>query len=145
MALEVSNRITITVPVSKLSSCTHEAMELTRICGGVTKVKGDGGWFDSDGTFHAEEVRLATWHFPDNKSRDANRAARALVDALFASGELAVMKTRFYTPHTARVLGARRYGEVSRIIYAPDEHQRQIKLTLPDVLADDQSLRHLNS
>ncbi|UDL16933.1 hypothetical protein [Stenotrophomonas phage TS-10] len=145
MTLNVTNRITITVPVSKLSACTNEAMELTRICGGVTKVKGDGGWFDETNRFHAEEVRIATWHFPDSKADMADRAARALVDALFASGELAVMKTRFYTPHTARVLGSRHYGEVSRIIYAPEEHQRQIKLTLPDVLADDQSLRHLNS
>ncbi|WWO60178.1 hypothetical protein [Xanthomonas phage SB1] len=147
MAKDVSNFIKITVPLTLLrreESLRNELQQTSLAAGGGTSYEANGLWFDARGAAHEERVFVFVWNYSDEASVRVDRNARRVVDALFLLGEQAVMKERNYTERTAHILGST-VGYVARIIHAPNHLRKQIPLKLPEVLADDSSLRHLNS
>ncbi|WWO60339.1 hypothetical protein [Stenotrophomonas phage SB2] len=148
MATKITNRITINVPLRHLDTIKPALDRLTLIAGGVTGTAGYGVWFDANGTRHRDDLVVLTWHFTDEASLSVDSAARMLVDDLFAAGEKSVFKDRFYTGKVAGMLSNVHGfkvapGHATRIIYPMPLYT---KTTNPlGVIADDQSLRHLNS
>lgn len=147
MARDVSNFIKITIPMVLLrkdEDLRNKLQETARMAGGGTSHEANGLWFDSTGKAHDERVMVFTFNFTDEAAYAVSHRSRLVVDALFLLGEQAVMKERNYTERTAHILGST-VGYVARIIHAPNHLRKQIPLKLPEVLADDQSMRHLNS
>ncbi|UFI08403.1 hypothetical protein [Stenotrophomonas phage vB_SmaS_P15] len=143
MARDVSNFIKITVPIlllRKHADLRDELQAAALAAGGATSHEANGIWFDARGAAHEERVYVFTYNFTDEASVRVDRATRRVVDAMFLLGEQAVMKERNYTERTARIL-ASDTGYKARIIHAPPHLNQQRALKLPDVIADDQSMR----
>lgn len=109
MATDVSNYIAITIPVNSNTS-VHRAMfsddmqpsirdaisAAIKVCGGASVTPVTGSWLDDTGRLHHEKGERYQFNF-NVKDFDAVQAAtRAIVDAVFECGELAVFRERNY-------------------------------------------------
>ncbi|WPK42321.1 hypothetical protein [Stenotrophomonas phage StenM_174] len=146
MAKDVSSYIKLTVPAPLMFSCDALRVALrvlTKAAGGGTMHEATGVWYDEHGREYAERIRTYQFNFDDDATLRVDRAARDVMIELHRAGEQAVFKERSYTQRAADMLGSEP-GYKARIIYAP-KGTPHYQHPLPGVLADDSSLRHLNS
>lgn len=144
MAKDVSNFIRITVPASVVRHPLVAAAgrELAEYVGGSTSTESFGTWYD-EGKPQQERVFIVQFNFSGPQFPRVEPLSRKLVDALFAAGERAVFKERNYN------VNGKSRGYRARILYPetnpiPDEVLvLSGTMKLPDVLADDTSMRHI--
>lgn len=145
MARDMSNYIKLAIPKSKLKveAVLAAVVAVTAAAGGGTSFPADGAWFDGQDNLISEEVRVFQWNYHSDNHEGVDYEARQLVDALFASGEQAVLKERFYDSAVAFTTRAVA-GYAARMLFAPGDPTPVAQpIELPTVLADDQSARHV--